>query len=156
MSHDNLFRFHFSLLYAMVTSLPSTALIVAQAPTHRAKVDDTLGADGFFTTSDGVRLHYRSRGAGRPIVFVPGWTMAGEIWEPQIREFSTRYRTIALDPRAQGRSEMTGEGLFNGRRGRDVRELLEHLNLSDVVLVGWSMGVREVLTSVGQSGTARI
>lgn len=51
---------------------------------------------------------------------------------------------------------MTGEGLFNSRRGRDVRELLEHLNLSDVILVGWSMGVREVLTSIGESGTSRI
>jgi non-heme chloroperoxidase len=132
--------------------------VVAQSPTggpHAAQAT-SLGADGFFTTSDGVRLHYRSKGVGRPIVFVPGWTLPGEIWEPQIREFSTRYRTIALDPRAQGRSETTGEGLFHSRRGRDVRELLEHLNLSDAVLVGWSMGVREILTSIGQSGTARI
>ncbi len=146
------------LLFALLATLVCTPAIRAQAP-HReppAASNASLGADGFFTTSDGVRLHYRSKGSGRPIVFVPGWTLPGDIWEPQIREFSTRYRTIALDPRAQGASEMTGEGLFNGRRGRDVRELLDHLNLSDAVLVGWSMGVREVLTSIGQSGTARI
>ena len=111
---------------------------------------------GTFTTSDGVRLHYTDTGRGRTMVFVPGWTMAGEIWEPQLRAFSSRYRTITLDPRAQGASEMTGEGLYLGRRGRDIGELLEHLNLSDVILVGWSMGVREVLTYVGTSGTARI
>jgi len=142
---------------ALVAALLScTATIPAQTPS-RAKADDgSLGTDGYFETSDGVRLRYLSTGTGRPIVFVPGWTMAAEIWEPQIREFSSRYRTIAMDPRAQGKSEMTGEGLFNSRRGRDVRELLEHLNLSDVVLVGWSMGVREVLTSIGESGTSRI
>jgi non-heme chloroperoxidase len=146
----------FAALAALLCTTATSA--VAQAPHQQSSATPaaSLGADAFFTTSDGVRLHYRSKGSGRPIVFVPGWTLPGDIWEPQIREFSTRYRTIALDPRAQGASEMTGEGLFNGRRGRDVRELLDHLNLSDAVLVGWSMGVREVLTSIGQSGTARI
>ena len=111
---------------------------------------------GTFTTSDGVRLHYSDTGRGRTIVFVPGWTMSGEIWEPQLRAFSSRYRTVTLDPRAQGASEMTGEGLYLGRRGRDIGELLDHLNLSDVVLVGWSMGVREVITYIGASGTSRV
>ena len=110
----------------------------------------------FFTTSDGVRLHYTDTGRGRTIVFVPGWTMSGDIWEPQLRAFSPRYRTVTLDPRAQGASEMTGEGLYLGRRGRDITELLEQLNLTDVVLVGWSMGVREVITAVAASGTSRI
>jgi len=82
--------------------------------------------------------------------------MSGEIWEPQLRAFSSRYRTVTLDPRAQGASEMTGEGLYLGRRGRDIGELLEHLNLTGVVLIGWSMGVREVITYVGASGTSRI
>jgi non-heme chloroperoxidase len=137
-------------------SLLYIASVAAQTSSSPGKADQALGSDGFFKTSDGVTLHYLSKGSGRPIVFVPGWTMAAEIWELQIRNFSTRYRTSALDPRAQGSSEMTGEGLFNARRGRDVRELLEHLNLSDVVLVGWSMGVREVLTSIGESGTGRL
>jgi len=114
------------------------------------------GSGSSFTASDGVRLQYADTGRGRPMVFIPGWTMAGEIWEPQLRAFSSRYRTITLDPRAQGGSEMTGDGLYLGRRGRDIGELLAHLNLSDVILVGWSMGVREVLTHVGTSGTARI
>jgi microsomal epoxide hydrolase len=150
--------FCLALHCAVMTALMFNAVAFAQSSTGRPREAEaaSLGKDGHFTTSDGVRLHYRSKGTGRPIVFVPGWTMPGEIWEPQIREFSRRYRTIALDPRAQGRSEMTGEGLFNSRRGRDVWELLEHLNLSDAVVVGWSMGVREVLTSIGQSGTARI
>jgi microsomal epoxide hydrolase len=115
-----------------------------------------LGSDGFFTSSDGVKLHYLDAGRGRTLVFVPGWTMAGDIWAPQIHAFSSRYRTIAFDPRAQGASEMTGEGLYLGRRGRDIGELIEHLGLSDVVLVAWSMGVREALTYVAGSGTGRV
>ena len=127
----------------------------ALAPSS-ASSSSAAASGGTFTTSDGVRLHYSDSGRGRTIVFVPGWTMSGEIWEPQLRAFSSRYRTVTLDPRAQGASEMTGEGLYLGRRGRDIGELLEHLNLTDVVLVGWSMGVREVITYAGTSGTSRI
>jgi hypothetical protein len=47
-------------------------------------------AAGSFTTSDGVGLHYTDSGRGRAMVFVPGWTMSGDIWEPQIRAFSSR------------------------------------------------------------------
>jgi len=115
-----------------------------------------LGRSGFFTASDGVTLHYLDAGQGRPIVFVPGWTMAAEIWEPQLRAFSSRFRTIALDPRSQGASDTTGEGLYLGRRGRDIGELLDHLDQSGVILVGWSMGVREVLTYLAESGTSRV
>jgi microsomal epoxide hydrolase len=111
---------------------------------------------GSFTTSDGVRLHYSDTVRGsRTMVFIPGWTMSGEIWEPQIKAFSSKYRVITLDPRAQGASEMTGDGLYLGRRGKDIGELLEHLNLSDVILAGWSMGVREVITYAA-TGTSRI
>jgi microsomal epoxide hydrolase len=111
---------------------------------------------GSFTTSDGVRLHYSDTVSGsRTLVFIPGWTMSGEIWEPQIKAFSSKYRVVTLDPRAQGASEMTGEGLYLGRRGKDIGELLEHLNLSDVILAGWSMGVREVITYAA-TGTSRI
>jgi len=131
-----------------------TVTMPAAAASSTASTGSQPG--GFFTTSDGVRLHYTDSGRGRTIVFVPGWTMSGEIWEPQLRAFSSRYRTVTLDPRAQGASDKTGEGLYLGRRGRDIGELLDHLKLTDVVLVGWSMGVREVITYVGASGTKRI
>ncbi len=56
---------------------------------------------GYFTTSDGVRLHYLEARSGPTIVFVPGWTNSAWIWEPQIRNFSKKYRVVALDPRFQ-------------------------------------------------------
>jgi len=31
--------------------------------------------DGFFKTSDGIRIHFLESGSGRAIVFIPGWTM---------------------------------------------------------------------------------
>jgi non-heme chloroperoxidase len=112
--------------------------------------------DGFFTTSDGVRLHYLESGAGPTIVFVPGWTMPAEIWQPQIDYFSRTYHVIAVDPRSQGASDKPAEGNYPGRRAQDYKELIDHLGESSVVLVGWSLGVYEELTYVEMFGTYKL
>src|SRR2546430_15522843 len=74
--------------------------------------------DRWFVTSDSVRLHSLSGGSGPgpTIIFVPGWTMPADIWEPQLRYFARSARVIALDPRSQGASERVSEGNFVGRR----------------------------------------
>ncbi len=118
--------------------------------------EGTGARSGFFTTSDGVRLHYLEAGNGESIVFVPGWTMPAEIWEPQIRHFSTRHRVVALDPRSQGASERPSEGHYPERRAQDVKELVDHLRLAPVVLVGWSLAVPELLTYVDRFGTSSV
>jgi non-heme chloroperoxidase len=89
----------------------------------------------FFTTSDGVKLHYLESGTGPTILFVPGWTMPAEIWQPQIDYFSKSYHVVALDPRSQGESDKPAEGNYPGRRAQDYKELIDHLGGSPVVLV---------------------
>jgi microsomal epoxide hydrolase len=112
--------------------------------------------DGYFKTSDGVKLHYLESGSGPTIVFVPGWTMPAEIWQPQIEYFSRAYRVIALDPRSQGASDKPAEGNYPGRRAQDYKELIDYLGGSPVVLVGWSLGVHEALTYVQMFGTYKL
>lgn len=106
-----------------------------------------------FTTSDGVELHYLEAGSGPTIVFVPGFTMPAEIWESQLRHFAASHRVVALDPRSQGRSEKATEGHHLVRRGKDLGELIEHLDAAPAVVVGWSMGVHEILTHAREWGT---
>jgi len=113
-------------------------------------------ASRYFRTSDGVRLHYLEAGRGPTIVFVPGWTMPAEIWEPQIRHFAPNYRVIAFDPRGQGASEVARTGYTAARRARDIRELIEHLGPEPVVLVGWSLGVLDALEYAKSSGGERL
>ncbi len=129
-------------------------LVPALLLTAAASVSANPAAkSGYFTTSDGVRLHYLEAGSGPAIVFVPGWTNPAWIWEPQIRHFSKKYRVVALDPRSQGESEQVTEGHYPERRAQDVKELIEQLQLAPVVVVGFSMGVTEVLSYVDQFGT---
>jgi microsomal epoxide hydrolase len=109
-----------------------------------------------FTTSDGVKLHYLESGSGPILVFVPGWTAPAEIWEPQLRHFDGTHRVVALDPRSQGRSEKTTDGHYLIRRGKDIGELIEHLGGSHAVVVGWSLGVLEILTYAQEIGTDQL
>jgi non-heme chloroperoxidase len=114
--------------------------------------------DRFFTTSDGVRLHYLDAGiAGADtLVFVPGWTMPAWIWQRQIDAFSARYHVVALDPRGQGESEIPPRGYEPGRRGADIGDLIAALGGRKVVLVGWSLGVLDSLAYVHEAGDARL
>lgn len=117
---------------------------------------DAKAADGNFTTGDGVRLHYTVEGEGNPVLFVPGWIMPGDIWATQLRFFSRNFLVVALDPRSQGESQVAPGGHDPRRRAQDIAELIETLDLHDVVLVGWSLGVLETLAYVNFHGDERL
>lgn len=125
-----------------VSAVPS---LVAQA----AKSD-------FFKTPDGIRIHYLEAGSGRPIVFIPGWTMPAWIWQKQIDEFSKKYHVVAVDPRSQGESDQPTSGHLPETRARDYKELVDHLGLKQPVLVGWSMACGELAKYAEQFGTDNV
>jgi|ERR1700733_7861561 non-heme chloroperoxidase len=112
--------------------------------------------DGFFKTSDGVRIHYVEAGSGRPIVFIPGWTMPTWIWQKQIDEFSKHYHIVAVDPRSQGESDKPPYGHLPETRSRDYKELVDQLALKKPVLVGWSMACGELIKYAEQFGSDNV
>jgi non-heme chloroperoxidase len=87
------------------------------------------------------------------ILFIPGWTMPAWIWEQQIAYFSKDFHVVAMDPRSQGESSQTHEGLYPAVRARDIKAVVDKLHLAPVVLVGWSMGVTEVAAYLDQFGS---
>lgn len=113
---------------------------------------------GTVRLQDGVTIHYEgsTKGPGPTLVFVPGWMMPAAIWTPQLTHFAPERRAIAVDPRGQGRSAKTADGLYPAARARDLKGVIDRLKLAPVVLVGWSMGASEVAQFVGQFGTADI
>lgn len=82
---------------------------------------------------------------------MPAW-----IWEKQLDHFSDLRRVVAMDPRCQGESSQTTDGLSPASRARDIKAVIDQLHLAPVVLVGWSMGVGEVASYVDQFGTKDI
>lgn len=163
--------FRVATILLALLSLPAT-VIAGSSPELKV-------GNGFITTRDGVKIHYLIAGtpgsqwhvkvsgkpmgeaqvaptAGPTLLFVPGWTMPAWIWQKQIDFFSKNYRVVAMDPRSQGESSETGEGLYPAVRARDIKAVVDQLHLAPVVLVGWSMAVTELAAYVDQFGTKDI
>jgi non-heme chloroperoxidase len=87
------------------------------------------------------------------ILFVPGWTMPAWIWQSQMDYFAHDYRVVAMDPRSQGQSSQTSDGLYPAVRARDIKAVVDQLHLAPVVIVAWSMAVVETMAYVDQFGT---
>ena len=110
----------------------------------------------FFTTSDNVSLHYRICGTGSPILFVHGNNLSSQCWEYHRAQLAERgHLCIAFDRRGFGRSDIVGEFTYD-RLSDDIDELVSHLRLSNVTLVGHSIGCGEIARFVARHGTARI
>jgi pimeloyl-ACP methyl ester carboxylesterase len=100
-----------------------------------------MSSDQYFLT-DGVRVRYRDEGAGPAIVFVHGWTLDLEMWNPQADSLQQQLRIIRFDRR--------GFGLSSGspdlrQDATDAIALCRHLNVNPAGCVGMSQGARVVL-----------
>lgn len=136
-------------------ALVACLVLTCVTPSRATRAQGTPES-AFFTTSDGVELHYLVAGSGPPLVFVPGWTMPAEIWDHQLRHFASTHRVVALDPRGQGRSEKPTYGYHPSRRALDIGELLDHVGGPPAIVAGWSLAMQEVLVLTHEVGTANI
>lgn len=96
-------------------------------------------------TSEDVHIFYQDIGRGKPVVLIHGWPLSHEMWEYQINELPKHnIRVIAYDRRGFGKSSHPWEGYDYDTFASDLNALIEALDLTDVTLVGFSMGGGEV------------
>src|SRR3954449_11838736 len=104
-----------------------------------------------------IEIHYEDHGAGEPVVLIHGYPLNGNSWERQERELlASGFRVVSYDRRGFGRSSQPTVGYDYDTFAADLKALLEHLQLDDVVLVGFSMGTGEVTRYLGTYGSARV
>lgn len=104
-----------------------------------------------------VELYYEDQGIGQPVVLIHGYPLNGHSWEKQTRELlAAGYRVITYDRRGFGRSSKVGSGYDYDTFAADLNTVLETLELSDVVLVGFSMGTGELARYVARYGHERV
>ena len=104
----------------------------------------------YYVTDDHVRLYYEVRGKGRPVVLVHGLTANRRHFRKQTPELSGEFQVVTLDLRGHGDSEAPEHGLTLPRLARDLRELMEYLELKDLSVVGWSLGAHVIFEYVKQ------
>jgi len=97
--------------------------------------------DGFFKTSDGLKIHYLMQGRGTPVILIHGYTGSayGNWFRNGIAQaLAKNQRVVAIDCRNHGLSDkpqLNGPG-----KAEDVIELIDHLKISKAHFHGYSMG----------------
>jgi 3-oxoadipate enol-lactonase len=94
----------------------------------RAKIDELL------------ELYYEHYGDGPPVVFVNGLTATLESWYYQVPSFRKKYSVIVYDCRGQGRSDKPPSGYTGDHHTRDLKALLDYLEIPKFHLIGHSFG----------------
>ncbi|MFE0013427.1 alpha/beta fold hydrolase [Mesorhizobium sp. NPDC059054] len=96
----------------------------------------------FFTTGDGIKIAYRTDGPAD----LPALVLANSIattlhmWDDQVPELSKHFRVIRYDYRGHGGSDVPAGAYSDGRLGRDVLELMDHLGIERTHFLGLSLG----------------
>lgn len=117
----------------------AAAVVLAMAAT--ALAEQAFNED-YFTTSDGVKIHYLTAGStGSWVVLIHGYSDNAErMWfrtgiAPAIAK---NHRIVALDNRNHGKSDKPQPG--GSGEPRDVVELMDHLHIDRAHIQGYSMG----------------
>ncbi len=111
----------------------------------------------FVTTKDGTKIAYKDWGKGQPILFSHGWPLSSDAWDAQMLYFGMNgFRVIAHDRRGHGKSDQPWTGNNMDQYADDLAEVIEHLDLKDLVMIGHSTGGGEVAHYIGRHGTKRV
>lgn len=111
----------------------------------------------YITTRDGTSLHFTDWGEGRPVVLLGAAMMDSRMWEFQAPFLAGQgLRCVTYDRRGCGRSDIPWDGYDYDTLADDLADLLDHLDLSDAVLVGYAVGGGEAVRYLSRHGTDRI
>ena len=104
-----------------------------------------------------IEVYYEDHGSGSPVVLLHGWPLSGASWEKQTAALlAAGHRVITYDRRGFGRSSKPAVGYNYDTLAADLDAVLSTLNLTDVSLVGFSMGTGEVTRYISKYGTKRV
>ncbi len=104
-----------------------------------------------------IEVYYEDHGSGSPVVLIHGWPLSGASWGKQTAALlSAGHRVITYDRRGFGRSSQPAVGYNYDTLAADLDVVLRTLNLTEVSLVGFSMGTGEVTRYISKYGTKRV
>lgn len=115
-------------------------------PGHVIAFPGSFGdTSALFTSFDGIKIHYESKGTGQPVLLVHGFIVNGESWKsaPLYHDLLNRgFRVILLDLRGNGQSDKPhdAEAYAKDAEAKDIMGLMDYLHIAQYAAVGYSRG----------------
>ena len=111
----------------------------------------------YIKSKDGVQLHVKDVGIGKPVVLIHGWPLTGDMFEYQsLALIEAGYRVVTYDRRGFGQSGHPASGYDYNTFADDLAAVLEGLDIRGAALVGFSMGGGEIARYLSRHGTERV
>jgi pimeloyl-ACP methyl ester carboxylesterase len=121
---------------------PIFALLLGVNAVEGFGQSSSTSQSGFFTASDGVKIHYLTAGTtGSWVVLIHGYSDSAErMWfrTGLAPALAKNHRVVAIDNRNHGQSDKPQAG--GPGRAQDVIELMDHLKIPRAHIHGYSMG----------------
>jgi pimeloyl-ACP methyl ester carboxylesterase len=95
---------------------------------------------GKYANVNDIKVYYEVYGAGEPLLLLHGNSGSIGNFLYQIPDLSKKYKVIAVDSRAQGKSTDSDKEISYALMASDMSELIDKLHLGSVYVVGWSDG----------------
>lgn len=90
--------------------------------------------------ANGIELAYQEQGQGKAVVLLHGFCGSSAYWEYIIPELAKDCRVIAPDLRGHGNSAVSVGTYSMELFAEDIKQLLDHLDISEATLLGHSLG----------------
>lgn len=104
-----------------------------------------------------IDVYVEDHGSGQPVVLIHGYPLDGSSWEKQTAALlDAGFRVITYDRRGFGKSSKPTTGHDYDTYAADLKAVLDTLDLTDVILAGFSMATGEVGRYLGTYGSQRI
>lgn len=110
-------------------------------------------SDKYIQTAPNAKLYVKDYGSGKPVILIHGWPLSNEMWEYQVETLvENNFRVITYDRRGFGKSSQPWNGYSYDSLTDDLKAIIDQLELTDVTLVGFSMGGGEVVRYFSRHG----
>ncbi len=97
-------------------------------------------AAGKYYSVRGIKMYTEVYGSGRPLLLIHGNGGSMNAFRENIPYFSKRYKVIAVDSRAQGKTVDNNDSLSFEMMADDFAALLDAMHIDSAYVTGWSDG----------------
>jgi len=117
------------------------ALILGNQAWCQPKINfgDNKSAGKYYTVR-GIKIYTEQYGNGKPLLLIHGNGGSIASMSSIIPYFSKKYKVIATDSRAHGKSIDTGDSLSFEMMADDEAALLDQMHIDSAYVIGWSDG----------------